>query len=265
MYQRREKPVRLFFYDITSTYFEGRKAEIARYGYSRDHRSDRKQVVIGLVTDSDGIPISMEVFDGNTRDCSTVKGKIDELKNRFNVEKACFVGDRGMKTEANVEHIRDAGLDFILALHHREVLKLVEEHGPTQMELFDERGIADISIDGRRLVVCRNPIAGADTKRRRDELLQLTGEKLESIRIRVEKGRLKKPDAIRRAVDRPFSKWKTEKFFKINIEESSFSFERNRQTIESAAPFFIGKTAGSGGMPFSAFSHTSWRENFRWS
>ncbi len=235
LYSRRRKPSRLFFYDITSTYFEGRKAEPARFGYSRDHRSDRKQVVIGLVTDSDGVPICVEVFEGNTRDCSTVKSKIDDLKNRFNVAEACFVGDRGMKTEANIEHLRAEGLDFILALHHREVLKLVEEHGPTQMGLFDERNIADINVGDRRLVVCRNPIAGGDTKRRRDELLRLTEEKLERLRIRVEKGGLKKPDAIRKVVDRPFARWKTEKFFKINIEESSFSFERNQETINAAA------------------------------
>lgn len=235
LYSRREKPARLFFCDITSTYFEGRKAELARYGYSRDHRSDRKQIVIGLVTDSDGIPVCVEVFERNTRDSSTVKGKIAELKNRFNVEKACFVGDRGMKTKANVEHLREQGLDFILAVHHREVLKLVEEHGPTQMGLFDERNIADIKIDDRRLVVCRNPIAGGDTKRRCDKLLRLTEEKLSKIRVRVEKGRLKKPDAIRRVVDRPFAKWKNEKFFNINIEEGSLFFEFDKKTIESTA------------------------------
>ena len=235
LYKRREKPVRIFFYDITSSYFEGRKAELARYGYSRDHRSDRKQIVIGLVTDSQGIPLCVEVFEGNTRDCSTVKDKIDQLKSRFNVEKACFVGDRGMKTQANVKHLESEGLDFILALHHREVLKLVEEHGPTQMGLFDKRNIADVNIDGRRLIVCRNPIAGDDTKRRRDELMRLTEEKMSKIKNRVKNGQLKKPDAIRRAVDRPFSKWKTEKFFKITIEEGSFLYEHNEEVIEAAA------------------------------
>lgn len=235
LYRRREKPARLFLYDITSSYFEGRKAEIAKYGYSRDHRGDRKQIVIGLVTDSDGIPICVEVFQGNTRDSSTVIEKINDLKKRFMVDRACFVGDRGMKTEANIEHIKDEGIDFITALCNREVLNLVEEHGPLQMGLFDEREIAEVSIDGRRLIVCRNPIAGEDTKRRRDELMRLTAEELEKIRIRVENGRLKKADAIRKAVDRYFAKWKMEKFFLASIGDGSFKYEKNREVIDAAA------------------------------
>ena len=82
LYQRREKPARLFLYDITSSYFEGRKAELARFGYSRDHRGDRKQIVIGLVTDCDGLPLCVEVFKGNTRDSSTVIEKINDVKKR---------------------------------------------------------------------------------------------------------------------------------------------------------------------------------------
>lgn len=235
LYQRREKPVRLFLYDITSSYFEGRKAELSRFGYSRDHRSDRKQVVIGLATDSNGLPLCVEVFEGNTRDSSTVIEKINDLKKRFVVEKACFVGDRGMRTEANVEHIKSEGFDFILAITHREVLSLVEEHGPRQMGLFDERNIADVSIDGRRLVVCRNPIAGEDTKRRRDELLKLTEEALEKVQGRVKEGRLKKADAIRRCIDKSFARWKMEKFFTLTIEDGAFEYERNLKVINAAA------------------------------
>jgi hypothetical protein len=235
LYQKREKPARLFLYDITSSYFEGRLAELARFGYSRDHRGDRKQIVIGLVTDSDGLPLCVEVFEGNTRDSSTVIGKINDLKKRFMVEKACFIGDRGMRTDANVDHIRSEGLDFILAISHREVLSLVEEHGPRQMGLFDERGIADASIEGRRLVVCRNPIAGEDTLRRREELMRLTGEGLEKIRKRTESGRLKKADAIRKAVDRYLMKWKMEKFFRITIEDGVFKYEKNQEAITAAA------------------------------
>jgi len=140
-----------------------------------------------------------------------------------------------MKTEANVEHLKGESVDFILALAHREVLDLVKKHGPRQMGLFDERGIAEVTIDGRRLVVCRNPIAGGDTKRRRDELMRLTEESLEKIRIRVESGRVKKAEAIRKAVDRHFFKWKTEKFFTLSIEDGVFKYERNEEVISAAA------------------------------
>lgn len=235
LYAGRGARTRLFFYDITSTYFEGRKAELSAYGYSRDHRGDRKQVVIGLVTDGDGLPISVEVFEGNTRDCTTVVKKIEDLKNRFHVKRACFVGDRGMRTGANIERMKKEGLDFILALSHREVLRLADEYGPLQLGLFDERNLADVEIEGRRLVVCRNPVAGDDTKRRRDELVRLTGEWLRKIESRVVKGRLKKAEAIRKVADRCFAKWKMEKFFRLEIEDGIFSFELDEEKINSAA------------------------------
>lgn len=234
-YSQREKPARLFLYDITSSYFEGRKAELAKFGYSRDHRSDRKQIVIGLVTDSDGIPLCVEVFDGNTKDSTTVIGKINDLKARFVVEKACFVGDRGMRTEANIDHLQGEGFDFVMTLTNREVLRLVDKHGAIQLGLFDESGLADVVVDGRRLVVCRNPIAGEDTKRRRDELLRLTEESLNKITVRVNNGRLLKADAIRKSVDKPFAKWKMEKFFTVTIEDGIFKYERNHETIAAAA------------------------------
>ena len=260
LYARREQPARLFFYDITSTYFEGRKAELSAYGYSRDHRGDRRQVVIGLVTGAEGLPICVEVFEGNTRDCSTVIGKIDDIKNRFQVERACFVGDRGMRSSTNIEHIKKEGLDFIFALNHSEVLRLADKHGPVQLGLFDERNLVEVEIDGRRLVVCRNPIAGADTKRRRNELLKLTEDWLKKIEGRVKKGRLRKPDAIRRAVDRCFGKWKMEKFFRLEIGDGEFSFERDVEKIKAAAMldgvYVIETTLGSGEMDAKEIQRT---------
>lgn len=234
LFAKMDKIPRLFFYDITSTYFEGRYAEQAAFGYSRDKRGDRKQIAIGLVADEKGLPITVEVFDGNTRDASTVKAKIDEIKNRFGVNNACFVGDRGMRTKANVEEIKSAGLDFILALNHREVLALIKKYGPAQMGLFDKREIAEVMIDSRRLIVCRNPIAATDTKRRRDDLIDLTRSRLEKIRARVKSGRLINPDAIRRLCDKIFFKLKTEKFFLIEIKEGVFSFTLNTDTIAAA-------------------------------
>lgn len=234
LFAARGKAPRLFFYDITSTYFEGRCAEQAAYGYSRDKRGDRKQVVIGLVADDKGLPITVEVFDGNTRDASTVKSKIDEIRDRFGVKDACFVGDRGMRTKANIEEIRAAGLDFILALAHREVLALVEKHGPVQMGLFDKKEIAEVSVDGRRLIVCHNPLAGADTKRRRDELIDLTVKGLEAIKARVKGGRLAKPDAVMHLCDKIFFKRKTEKFFLLDIKEGSFDFTLDAGIITAA-------------------------------
>ena len=108
----------LLLYDVTSTYLEGRCCELAQYGYSRDHRRDRPQLVIGLLCAADGCPVAVEVFDGNTADPMTLASQIDKLKQRFRLQRVVMVGDRGMLTSARIEQtLRPAGhrLDHRLA------------------------------------------------------------------------------------------------------------------------------------------------------
>jgi transposase len=113
------KAVDMVFYDITSTYFEGDKSieeqDLRRFGYSRDHRSDRRQVVIGMVVSNDGIPICHHVFPGNTSDKTTVAQVISDLRNRFNIQRIIFIGDRGMMSDGNLAHIIEENLNFIIA------------------------------------------------------------------------------------------------------------------------------------------------------
>src|SRR5437660_805336 len=107
----------LLLYDVTSTYLEGRCCELAQYGYSRDHRSDRPQIVIGLMCAADGCPVAVEVFEGNTADPVTLSAQIDKLKQRFHLQRVVMVGDRGLLTSARLEQtLRPAGLDWITAL-----------------------------------------------------------------------------------------------------------------------------------------------------
>jgi len=82
----------LVFYDLTSTYFEGEQAEIGKKGFSRDRRGDLDQIVVGVVTSRDGIPIAHHVFEGNRLDKTTVQEVVEDLKSRFGIEKAIMVG-----------------------------------------------------------------------------------------------------------------------------------------------------------------------------
>ena len=88
----------LVLYDITSTYFEGDSCPIAKFGYSRDKKRGKKQIVIGLLCAKDGCPVSVEVFEGNLKDYLTVKAQLNKLKERFGISRVVFVGDRGMIT-----------------------------------------------------------------------------------------------------------------------------------------------------------------------
>jgi len=105
-YRNNGEPIKeLFLYDVTSSYLEGDKNELAAYGYNRDKKKGKKQIVIGLLTDSDGYPISVEVFDGNTGDTKTVSSQLKKLKDNFGVERVVFVGDKGMVKSSQIDEI----------------------------------------------------------------------------------------------------------------------------------------------------------------
>jgi hypothetical protein len=150
----------LVLYDVSSSYLEGRCCELAQFGYSRDHRRDRPQIVYGLLCAADGCPVAVEVFTGDTSDPKTLAAQVDRLKRRFKLAHVVLVGDRGMITGARIrEELVPAGLDWITALRAPEVRALADD-GPLQLSLFDERDLAEISspdYPDERLIVCRNP------------------------------------------------------------------------------------------------------------
>ena len=171
--------VDLVFYDITSTYFEGERSlleeDIRRYGYSRDHRSDRRQVVIGLVMTRDGIPLCHHVFAGNSVDKSTVAGVVTDLKQRFNLKRVVFVGDRGMLSDANLEQILEEEIGFIVAHPLRKNAYATEVVG-TLRKTFDpfeeEEQYREEIREAVRFVVAYAPKIAADTRANRQERLK---------------------------------------------------------------------------------------------
>lgn len=108
--------VSLVFYDLTSSYFEGKCCALAKRGYSREHRPDLLQIEIGLLVDGEGTPIGHEVFDGNVKDVRTVLGTLDRLKEEFGVRRCVFVSDDGMASEANLGEIEQRGYEYITSL-----------------------------------------------------------------------------------------------------------------------------------------------------
>jgi hypothetical protein len=165
----------LVLYDVTSTYFEGRHCPLAKLGHSRDGKRDNLQIVIGLLTNAEGCPIAVEVFDGNTGDPMTLGPQIKKLRERFALQRVVIVGDRGMITQARIrEELRDVdGLDWITCLRAPAIAKLLE-HGSFQLSLFDKRDmveIVDSDFPGERLVVCKNPLLAQERARKRRELL----------------------------------------------------------------------------------------------
>ncbi|MDR9794075.1 IS1634 family transposase, partial [Aeribacillus pallidus] len=149
--------VDIVFYDTTSTYFEGEEADelLAHYGYSKDHRGDRKQVVIGLLMTKTGIPIGHQVFPGNMHDTKTFGMVVGDLKKRYPIQKVILVGDRGMVSEANLDQIRELGMEYIVGVKLRKSKKaqeLLSIRGPYKKVLPNLK-VKSKKIDGETYVL----------------------------------------------------------------------------------------------------------------
>jgi Transposase DDE domain len=208
---------------------------------SRDHRRDRPQLVIGLLCASNGCPVAVEVFEGNTADPMTLSVQIDKLKQRFKLQRVVMVGDRGLLTDARIEAVlRPAGLDWITALRAPAIKALAAEGGPLQPSLFDQRDMAEITspeFPGERLVVCKNPLLAEERARKRRELLAATEKDLAHIQARVQRARhpLRGAAAIGQALGAVFGQRKMAKHFNTTITDDSFSFTRNQAALAAEA------------------------------
>jgi hypothetical protein len=230
----------LVLYDVTSTYFEGRTCPLAKFGYNRDGKSGKLQIVFGLLCSTKGCPVAVEVFEGNVGDPSTLACQIAKLKERFGLDRVALVGDRGMITHARLEEaLKPAGLDWITALRAPVIRSLVEA-GAIQLSLFDERDLAEIAAPdypGERLVACRNPMLADERARKRGELLDATEKKLAFIQNRVR--RAKKPlrgkDKIALAVGAVIDRYKMAKHFALTITDDDVTFERKIAQIKTEA------------------------------
>jgi hypothetical protein len=231
----------LVLYDVSSSYLEGRCCELARQGYSRDHRPDRLQIVYGLLCDRQGRPIAVEVFEGNTADPATLGEQIDKLKRRFGLRHVVLVGDRGMITAARIrDELRPAGLDWITSLRAPQIQALAEEGGPLQPTLFDERDMAEITSPdhpGERLVVCRNPDLAHERTRKRAALLAATEQDLARIAAAVRRKHkpLRGQAEIGLDAGVVIDRHKMAKHFTLTITEDSFAWRRNDANIEREA------------------------------
>jgi hypothetical protein len=231
----------LVLYDVSSSYVEGRCCELAQFGHARHHRSDKMQIVYGLLCSADGCPVAIEVFEGNTGDPSTVGNQITKLKERFDLKRVVMVGDRGMITEARIkEDLKPAGLDWITALRAPSIQKLAAEDGPLQLSFFDTRDLAEIEspdFPGERLIVCKNHALAEERIRKRNELLDATEKDLKDIAKRVARERkpLRGADEIGLAVGKVIGRRKVGKHFDITITDDALSFTRDHAAIAKEA------------------------------
>jgi len=233
--RRHLKDGALVLYDVSSSWLEGRCCELARFGYSRDGKKGKLQIVYGLLCAADGCPVAVEVFAGNTADPMTLASQVDKLKERFGLSRVVLVGDRGMITSARIrDELRPAGLDWITALRAPQIRALLDA-GAFQLSLFDERDLAEIiapEFPGERLVVCKNPLLAEERTRKREDLLRASEAAFGQLADKIAHGRGPKgKDKIARAVGRIENRYKLAKHFDIAIAEDGFTAHRNQAHI----------------------------------
>ena len=229
----------LVLYDVTSVYVEGSKCPLAQLGYNRDGKKGKKQIVLGLLCSVQGCPIAVEVFEGNTADPKTLASQIAKIRTRFGLSRVVIVGDRGMITEARLrDDLRcEEGIEWITALRAPAIRKLVQ-NGSLQLSLFDEKDLAEISdpdYPDERLVVCKNPLLAYERARKREDLLQATEKKLNKVveATMRQMRRLKGKEKIALRVGKILDQFKMAKHFCFEIQEESFRYCRNQETITS--------------------------------
>jgi hypothetical protein len=153
--RERGRAPQLFLYDVTSTYLEGKNNAFGDYGYSRDGKKGKKQIVVGLLCDEEGEPVSTEVFRGNTADAATFASQVRKAAERFGCRRVTFVGDRGMLRSGQIEQLSREGFHYITAITKPQIKALVAR-GVIQMDLFEEE-LCEVEEGGVRYILRRNP------------------------------------------------------------------------------------------------------------
>lgn len=169
----------MFLYDVTSSYLEGQKNELGEWGYNRDKKRGKRQIVIGLLCADDGSPVSVRVFKGNTTDLQTFSAQIEKTADEFGCKQVTMVGDRGMIKSAQIEELGSAGFHYITAITKPQIRSMLKK-GVFQLGLFDSE-LCEVQSDGCRYILRRNPLRAAEMagsrRRRIDSVKAFADEK----------------------------------------------------------------------------------------
>jgi transposase len=231
--RKKGSPNVLVLYDVTSSYLEGQCNELAEYGFDRDKKKGKKQIVIGLLTGSDGEPLSVKVFKGNSSDPTTIGTQIDTLKRRFGVEDVVFVGDRGMVKSKGKEALGQCGFKYITALTNAQVKRLLNEK-VIQLDLFDAT-ICEVEHGSLRLILRRNDAVRRKEARRREDKIDRLQELVARRNAFVVTSRRADLEAGLRNLTNWASRYKVAPFVGLRLDNGRIVMTVDEQAKSSAA------------------------------
>jgi len=220
----------LFLYDVTSTYLEGSENYFGAYGYNRDRKRGKQQIVIGLLCDEHGDPVSVEVFTGNTQDVKTFASQVRKVAGRFGCKRVTFVGDRGMIKTTQIEGLPE-GFHYITAITKAQVDSLIKQ-GHIQLGLFDSELCEIQTPDGIRYILRNNPV-------RREEL---SGNRLAKRRS-IEEAVIRKNDYLsahprakasvaEKEISKKINHLRVDKWLTVQIDGRSLNLSVNEAALK---------------------------------
>lgn len=224
----------LVFYDLTSVYFEGLKCPLAAFGYSRDHRSDARQIVLGLLVTDEGLPIAHEVYTGNTSDKSTLTHTIDKLKTVFEIKRIIFVADRGVVSQKNIVEIATSGYEYIISLRKRANLQVLDllSRGLKFTELESGLKTLEFKKDDVRYILCKNTQKQTEDKVFRENLIAKVSLELE--RLKSKRVNFKYHHRIIASTAKILQRTNTVKYFIYSFTQADgFNFQINQPAIRT--------------------------------
>jgi len=237
LFDQRETVDRMFLYDITSSYLEGTECPLGMFGYNRDGKKGKMQIVIGLLANSAGRPIAVEVFEGNTSDQTTVMERIDTMRTGFGIDEMIFIGDRGMVTKARRSDLNAeqySKVKYISALTRKEFHQFLEDQShPIQLGIFDREKLVEVESEGVRYILSFNPEKEEEDRQTRLRLVEKTKEKLQMIKRNVTNGRWKRSKVIAKRLFSWVNRWGMERLFNYDYDDGKFTFELDEERLKS--------------------------------
>jgi transposase len=206
----------VFLYDVTSVYFEGQDNELAEFGYNRDGKRGKKQMVAGLLTDAQGDPISIQLYRGNTSDPPTLLDAVQKLKVRFGAQEIALVGDRGMIKHLGKQALGEAKFRYVTALTDPQVRAMLKQ-GKLQLELFEDKP-AEVEMEGKRYVLRCNPQTQSRERARRADQWQRVQAKISARNERVKKKKRCQPRSSLRAARALLKKYRLSGWIEVRLQ-----------------------------------------------
>lgn len=233
-------------YDVTNTHFEGQCASNpkARHGKNKQKRNDCRQVALGIAYDEHGFALTHEIFAGNIADTTTLRTMLKQLGVTDDTAKPVVILDAGFASEKNIHMLEEQGYNYIINVTRGSRKKYKEQFAQEQFtplpqrseeDVIEVKAIPDPENPRRKLVLCRS----AQRRRKEEAIISKAEERFitdaGALRVRIEKGRLKTPRVIERAIGRLKQKHnRVSRFYALEHTDTSLLIQRKDAEIEEA-------------------------------